>query len=29
MIVEQADRTTAATLGKVADFFHQHIKVNG
>ena len=27
MIVDQADRTTAATLGKVADFFHQHIPV--
>ena len=28
LIVEQAERTTAATLGKVADFFHQHIPVN-
>ena len=28
MIIDQADRTTAATLGKVADFFHRHIKVN-
>ncbi len=27
MIVDQADRTTPATLGKVADFFHQHIPV--
>ncbi len=27
MIVEQAERASAATLGKVADFFHQHIPV--
>jgi acetyl esterase len=27
MIVEQAERTTPAVLGKVADFFHQHIPV--
>ncbi len=28
LIVAQAERTTAATLGKVADFFHRHIPVN-
>jgi len=25
--VEQSERATAATLGRVADFFHQHIAV--
>ncbi len=28
LTVAQAERTTAATLGKVADFFHRHIPVN-
>ena len=28
LIVEQADRTTPAVLGKVVDFFHQHIPVS-
>jgi acetyl esterase len=28
MIVEQAERASAATLAKVADFLHQHIKVS-
>jgi acetyl esterase len=27
LIVEQADRTTPAVLGKVVDFFHQHVPV--
>jgi acetyl esterase/lipase len=27
MIVDQADRTSADTLGRVADFFHQHMAV--
>jgi hypothetical protein len=29
LLVEQADRAAPATLAKVADFFHQHIPVNG